>query len=117
MLADAEVTYPHFAQRTVEICEHPVEKALAETARLRPFGLQPVKVKERMEANQFKAPVERVRHAMLGEKYRLASLIHDPLIRDLRCLSGHIASRESKHRGCSHTEDVDNQPPAVKPRR
>ena len=117
MFAYAEVADPYFAQRAVEIGEHSVEKALANPARLRPFGLEPVKVKECMEANQLKTPVKRVWHAMLHKEDRLASLIHDPLIRDIGGLSRQITCRERKQCGRSHAEGVDNEPPAVEPRR
>ena len=92
MLADAEVTDPHLAQGAVEIDKHSVEKALAERDRLRPIRLEAMKIKKRMKANQFKAPVERVRYAIVGEKSRLAGLLNDPPVGDVGSLSGRIAS-------------------------
>jgi hypothetical protein len=74
VLSDTEITDPNLAQRAVEIGEHSVEKALGEPARLGPIGLETMKIQKRMEANQFKAPVERVRYAILGEENRLSSL-------------------------------------------
>ena len=92
MLADTEITDPHLAQRAVEIGKHSVEKALAERARLRPIRLEAMKIKKRVKANQFKAPVERVRYAIVGEENRLAGLLNDPPVRDICSLSGQIVS-------------------------
>ena len=103
MLADAEITDPHLAQRAVEIGEHSVEKALAERARLRPIRLEAMKIKKRVEANQFKAPVERVRYAIVSEENRLAGLLDDPPVRDVCSLAGRITSGERKHRSRSRT--------------
>jgi hypothetical protein len=103
MLAHAEVTDTHLAQRAVEIGKHSVEKALAERARLRPIRLEAMKIKKRMKANQFKAPVERVRYAIVGEKSRLAGLLNDPPVRDICSPAGQIASGERKHCGRSQT--------------
>jgi hypothetical protein len=103
MLAHAEVTDPHLAQRAVEIGKHSVEKALAERARLRPIRLEAMKIEERMKADQFKAPVERVRYAIVGEKSRLAGLLNDPPVRDVCSLAGQTASAERKHCGRSQT--------------
>ena len=103
MLADAEVTDPHLAQRAVEIGEHSVEKALAERARLRPIRLEAVKIEKRVEAHQFKAPVERVRYAILSEENGLAGLLDHAPICDVCSLAGRIASGERKHRSRSQT--------------
>ena len=92
MRADAEVTDPHLAKRAVEIGEHLVEKALAERARLRPIRLEAMKIKKRMKANQFKAPVECVRHAIVSEENPLPGLLDDPSVRDVCSLSGRITS-------------------------
>ncbi|HEX9536003.1 MAG TPA: hypothetical protein VF924_11060 [Stellaceae bacterium] len=102
MLADAEITDTHLAQRAVEIGEHLVEKALAELARLRPILLQAMKIKKSVKANQFKAPVERVRHAIVSEENGLAGLLDDPPVRDVCSLAGQIASGERKH--CSRSQ-------------
>src|SRR5205814_9179212 len=103
MLADAEVTNPHLTQRAVEIGEHSVEKTLAEWARPRPVRLEAVKIKKRMKTNQFKAPVERVRYAILSEENAFAGLLDDAPVCDVRSLAGRIVSGERKHRSRSQT--------------
>jgi hypothetical protein len=103
MLADTEVTDPYLAQRAVEVGKHSVEKALAERARLRPIRLEAMKIKKRVKANQFKAPVERVRYTIIGEENRLAGLLNDPPVREVCSLSGRIASGERKHHSRSRT--------------
>ena len=103
MLADAEITDTHLAQRAVEIGEHSVEKTLAERARLRPIRLQAMKIKEGMETYQFKTPVERVRDAIVSEENGLAGLLDHPPERDVCSLAGRIVSGERKHRSRSQT--------------
>jgi hypothetical protein len=103
VLADAEIPDPHLAQRAVEISEHSVEKALAKQARLRPIRLEAMKINKRVEANQFKAPVERVRYAIVREENRLAGLLDDPPVSDVCSLAGRIVSAERKHRNRSLT--------------
>jgi hypothetical protein len=102
MLADAEITDTHFAQRAVEVGEHPVEKALAEQAGLRPILLEAMKIKKGMKANQLKAPVERVRYAIVRKENSLAGLLDNPPVRDICSLAGQIASGEGKH--CSRSQ-------------
>ena len=101
VLADAEITDAHLAQRAVEISEHSVEKALAKRARLRPIRLEAMKIKKPVEADQFKAPVERVRYAIVREEDWLAGLLDDTPVRDVCSLTGRIVSGERKHRNCS----------------
>ena len=103
MLADAEVTDPHLAQRAVEIGEHSVEKALAKRARPGPVRFQAMKIKKRMKANQFEAPVERVWHAILSEKNGLAGLLDHASVCDDCRLAGRIVFGERKHRSRSQT--------------
>src|SRR5277367_2124710 len=62
-----------------------------------------MKIQKRMEANQFKAPVERVRYAIVGEENGLAGLFDDPPVRDVCSLAGRIVSGEGKHRSRSQT--------------
>ena len=101
MLADAEIADPHLAQRAVEIGEHFVEKTLAEQARLRPILLEAMKIKKRVKANELKAPVERVRYAIVSKENRLAGLLDDPPVRDVCSLASRIVSGERKHRSRS----------------
>ena len=103
MLADAEVTDPHLTQRAVEIGEHSVEKALTERARLGPVRLKAMEIKKRMKADQVKAPVERVRYAILSEENRLAGLLDHAPVCGICSLAGRIVSGEGKHRSRSQT--------------
>ncbi len=63
-----------------------------------------MKIKKSVKANQFKAPVERVRHAIVSEENGLAGLLDDPPVRDVCSLAGQIASGERKH--CSRSQTL-----------
>jgi hypothetical protein len=101
VLADVEITDSHLAQRAVEIGENSVEKALAEPVRPGPIDLETMKIKKRMEAYQFKAPVDRVRYAIVCEENHLSRLLDDAPMRQLRSLTGPISTGEGKQRSCS----------------
>ena len=90
--ADTQVTDPHLAQRAVEVGEHCVEEALTEPARLGSIVLEAMKIQKCMQANQFKTPVQRVRHAIIDEEHRLAGLFDDTAICAVYRLTGRIAS-------------------------
>jgi len=92
MLPDAQITRPHFAQSAIEISEHAVEKTLTDTHCRRSLGLQSMEVEECVQADQLKAPIERVGHAILGKKNRLPSLFHYASIRDIGSITDKIAS-------------------------
>ena len=62
-----------------------------------------MKIKKRVEADQFKSPVERVRYAIVSEENGLAGLLDHPPERDVCSLAGRIVSGERKHRSRSWT--------------
>jgi hypothetical protein len=68
VLPDTQIADSHLAQRAVEIGEHPIEKALRQEARLRPFGFQAVQVEKGVQASQLKAPVNGIRHTIVGKE-------------------------------------------------
>ena len=60
-----------------------------------------MKINKRVEADQFKAPVERVRYAIVREENALAGLLDDPPVSDVGSLASRIVSGERKHRNRS----------------
>lgn len=114
MFADAQIPSAHLAQSAIKISEHSVEKGLAKLICLRSLDLEPVKVQKRVQANEFKTPVERIWRAIFGEENRLPGLLDHAPIGKLSGISSQTAPKERSQRILPVDGDVDTERLTVK---
>src|SRR5262249_33292401 len=85
-------------ERAVEIGEHPVKETLGQSVRLRPLGLESMKIQESMQANQLETSVKCVRHAIIGEKDRSPSVLDHVPVGNIGSITDDISLAAGNHR-------------------
>ena len=97
LASDTQIAGSHLAQRAVEIGEHRRDKPSAVARRSRLFVLEPVQVKKGVQADQFKAAVDRIGDATTEEETGLARLLDDPPISEFGGGSLRIGFEQREH--------------------
>jgi len=94
MSSDAQIAGTHLSERAIEIGEHSVEEALADSSCSRAFALETMQIQEGMKADQLKAAVQRIGHTVIGKEDRLPSLLDYAAISEIAGITEYIASGE-----------------------
>jgi hypothetical protein len=90
----AQIAGSHLSERAIEIGEHSVEEALADSPRAWAFELETMQIQERMKTDQLKAAVQRIGHTVVGKEDRLPSLLDHAAISEIAGIAEYVASGE-----------------------
>jgi hypothetical protein len=94
LLADPQIASTKLAHRAIKIGKRSIQEALTKAIALWPKGLETMKIQKCVQANELKAPVERVGYAIVSKKHRLSrSLDHSPMCK-LGGVTGRLAFGE-----------------------
>jgi outer membrane protein assembly factor BamE (lipoprotein component of BamABCDE complex) len=90
MTTDAQITGADLAQRAIEIGKHRIEEPLRERRGRSGLAFEPVQIQKSVQADQLKAPVERIGDTLQRKEFRPSRLGEDQTIGKL----GGIADKE-----------------------